>query len=121
MPEKALQGTPWYSILSNPTYVDKFAYLGPHVKNRETYLKDPDSDPKNNFLQSDVVTLLLNLSAVPDEVAQKFQLNYFDSYFNEDILRHMEEFKKAFNERRNVVWAFSNEANIERYVEKCIK
>lgn len=68
-----------------------------------------------------MVTLLLNLSAVPDEVAQKFELNYFDSYFNKEILQHMDEFKKQFNERRSVAWSFSNQANIERYVEKVIK
>jgi hypothetical protein len=107
--------------LSNPIYVEKFAYLGPHVKNRERYLNDPDNDPQNNFLQSDVVTLLLNLCCIPDEVAQKFELNYFDTYFNQDILRHMETFKQNFNERRSIAWDFSNQANIELYIEKCLK
>lgn len=71
VPQKSIQGTPWYNILSNPTYVQRFCYLGPHVRNREKYLKDRDDDAGNNFLQSDVVLILMNLSAIPDEVASK--------------------------------------------------
>lgn len=33
-PEKSIQGTPWYAILANPYYVEDFAWLGPHVKDR---------------------------------------------------------------------------------------
>lgn len=107
--------------MANPIYTDKFGYIGPHIKNRSRYLTDPDNDPKNNFLQSDVVALLLNLCCVPDEVAQKFELNYFDSFFNEDILGHMQTYKNNFSERRGVPWSFSNAENIESYVKRCLE
>ena len=72
MPKKAIQGTPWYSILSNPEYSDKFAYFGAHIDEREKLIKDGDDLEENNCEQSDIVMILLNLSAIPDEVARKF-------------------------------------------------
>jgi hypothetical protein len=33
-PEKSIAGTPWYNILCNSRYVEEFAWLGPHVKDR---------------------------------------------------------------------------------------
>lgn len=35
MPKKAIQGTPWYSVLSNPEYCESFSYFGAHVGERE--------------------------------------------------------------------------------------
>jgi hypothetical protein len=72
MPKKAIQGTPWYSILSNAEYSDSFAYFGAHIDEREKLIKDGDDDDSNNCEQSDIVMILLNLSAIPDEVAKKF-------------------------------------------------
>lgn len=72
MPKKAVQGTPWYSILSNPEYVESFAYFGAYIDEREKLIKDGDVGDENNCEQSDIVMILLNLSAIPDEVAQKF-------------------------------------------------
>lgn len=40
VPKKAIQGTPWYSILSNPLYADGFAYIGAYVKEREKLIED---------------------------------------------------------------------------------
>ena len=97
VPRKAIQGTPWYNILTNPVYIEMFCFLGPHVKNRERYIKDHDFEGHNNYLQADVVTILLNLCAIPDEVAKKLKLNYFDSYYNTDFLRHMDGYKKSFS------------------------
>lgn len=72
IPKKAIQGTPWYNVLSNATYSDDFNYIGAHIDEREKLIKDADDDDGNNCEQSDIVQILLNLSAIPDEVAQKF-------------------------------------------------
>lgn len=73
-PEKSIQGTPWYAIMCNPVYVEGFAWLGPHVKDRGLYIKDCDDDPDNNHQQSDVVSVLMNLGSIPDFVASKINL-----------------------------------------------
>lgn len=73
-PEKSIQGTPWYTMLSNPDYVEKFAWLGPHVKDRNLYIKEFDNDPDTAHLQSDTVSVLLNLGSIPDFVASQFVL-----------------------------------------------
>lgn len=72
MPKKAIVGTPWYSILSNPEYSESFAYFGAHIDEREKLIKDGEDDTGNNGEQSDIVMILLNISAIPDEVARKF-------------------------------------------------
>lgn len=43
-PEQAISGTPWYAIMCNPIYVEDFAWLGPHVKDRNLYIKDMHND-----------------------------------------------------------------------------
>jgi len=48
MPKKAIQGTPWYSILSNPEYSESFAYFGAHIDEREKLIKDGDDDVGTN-------------------------------------------------------------------------
>ena len=40
MPKKAIQGTPWYNILSNPQYAEDFNYIGAFVDEREKLIKD---------------------------------------------------------------------------------
>lgn len=55
--------------MCNPVYVEGFAWLGPHVKDRGLYIKDTDDDPDNNHQQSDVVSVLMNLGSIPDFVA----------------------------------------------------
>jgi hypothetical protein len=55
MPKKAIQGTPWYSVLSNPEYIEGFAYFGAHIDEREKLIKDGDEDMGSNCEQSDVV------------------------------------------------------------------
>lgn len=49
-PEKSIQGTPWYGILCNNFYVNDFAWLGPHVKDRSDLIKDEDDEDDNNYL-----------------------------------------------------------------------
>lgn len=48
IPKKAIQGTPWYNVLSNATYSDDFNYIGAHIDEREKLIKDADDDDDNN-------------------------------------------------------------------------
>lgn len=40
LPKKAIQGTPWYQILSNHHYASEFCYIGAFIKEREKLLED---------------------------------------------------------------------------------
>jgi len=51
--------------LSNPDYAEEFNYINAVVKDRSNYIKDIHDDKSS---QSDMVVLLLELSAIPDEV-----------------------------------------------------
>ena len=46
IPTHAIQGTPWYDILSNQTYAEEFCYFGPYVKDRESYIKNESAELK---------------------------------------------------------------------------
>ncbi len=61
-----MQGTPFYDVLANQFYADDFSYIGPTWDEREKLILDGDDDHTNNTYQSDIVSVLLNLSAVPD-------------------------------------------------------
>jgi hypothetical protein len=43
-PKQSMQGTPWYSILSNPKYAMEFNYIGAHVTEREKLIEDGKDD-----------------------------------------------------------------------------
>lgn len=73
-PKINITGCPWYNILNNPNYAEEFAYIAPHIVDRDFYIEDEDDDDENNGEQSDLVLILLNLGAVPDYVARKFKL-----------------------------------------------
>jgi hypothetical protein len=79
--------------MSNPKYVEDFSYLGPHIMNRNKLMRDFDHDPTNNYQQSDVVTILTNLGAIPDYVARKFHLG---NNFAVDFMGFMNEYKDEF-------------------------
>jgi hypothetical protein len=80
VPKNSIQGTPWYSILSNPKYANLFYYIGAHVNERHKIIEDGapddvDSDgettPEQQSTraeQSDLIVLLLNLAYLPDSV-----------------------------------------------------
>jgi len=40
VPKNSIQGTPWYSILSNPKYANMFYYIGAHVNERYNIIED---------------------------------------------------------------------------------
>lgn len=80
IPKKAIQGTPWYQVLSNPKYSTMFYYIGAFVDEREKLIEDHqcekevlDNQGKFNAYakrirheQSDMVVILLNLAYIPD-------------------------------------------------------
>lgn len=39
-PEKAIQGTPWYTVLSNANYTEDFGYIGAYINEREKLIED---------------------------------------------------------------------------------
>ena len=81
--------------MCNPKYVEDFAWLGPHVKDRGDYIKDMDLDNDKPDQQSDVVSVMMNLGSIPDFVASKINLG---SSFSIDFMGLMDEYKKNFEE-----------------------
>lgn len=76
MPKKAIQGTPWYQLLSNPKYSNEFYYIGAFIGEREKLIEDgfgesgnpgfADEEERIRCEQSDMIVVLLNLAYVPD-------------------------------------------------------
>lgn len=49
IPKKAIQGTPWYTILSNTKYSMLFYFIGAHINEREKLIEDGSPDDPNNI------------------------------------------------------------------------
>lgn len=115
MPRKAIQGTPWYFILSNSDYAEAFNYIGPHIKEREKLIEDGDQDrcvkdPQTNqdtkelteeckidrWEQSDLVLILMNLAFLPDEIIQKIDFN--QEQWSVKFKKDMDEYKQKWSE-----------------------
>jgi len=47
-PKKAIQGVPYYTILANPTYYRDFQYICCDVPDRNTLIKDDDTNEEND-------------------------------------------------------------------------
>ena len=107
-----ITGCPWYNILNNPNYAEAFAYVAPHVQDRDFYIEDCDDNDENNGEQSDTVLILLNLGSIPDEVARQFQMK---QNFSKQFKKIMETYKKRFTREYGVDWEFSSPAKIKRY------
>lgn len=82
VPKKAMQGSPWYQILSNPKYSNLFYYVGAFLEEREKIIEDGfeaaskeqrhnDTDDRIKCEQSDMIMILLNLAFIPDHIVQK--------------------------------------------------
>lgn len=86
VPKKAIQGTPWYQILSNPRYSHLFYYIGAFVGEREKLIEDgfgesdnkdfQDEQMKIRCEQSDMIMILLNLAFIPDSVIKNPDFNF---------------------------------------------
>lgn len=44
IPERSIQGSPWYNILSNYDYVERFNYFNAMMKDRTAFIKDANRD-----------------------------------------------------------------------------
>lgn len=86
-PKKAIQGTPWYTVLSNMKYQIQFNYIGAYIDEREKLIEDGfedeliegtkemSADSKAlRYEQSDLIMILLNLAVIPDSVCEKMDL-----------------------------------------------
>jgi hypothetical protein len=71
-------------------YSDDFYYIGAHVDERDKLIKDGDEEEGNDCEQSDIVMILLNLSCIPDEIAQRFD---FKPGFQEEFLSNMRKYQ----------------------------
>lgn len=83
IPKRAIVGTPWYQVLSNPKYSINFMYIGAFVEMRHKMIEDgapDDLDADGNMSeemirtrqeQSDLIMILLNLAYIPDSVVMK--------------------------------------------------
>lgn len=82
-PKKAIVGSPWYQVLSNPKYSNLFNYIGVFVSERYKIIEDGSIDHEENGHtiypeevqrirgeQSDLVMVLLNLAYIPDKVIE---------------------------------------------------
>ena len=113
MPKRSIGRTPWYQVLSNPEYSDAFYYIGAFVEEREKLIKDADEEEGNDCEQSDIILILLNLGAIPDEVAKSFD---FRSGFQADFLVNMKKHQDNFYKEHGVKWGHMTEETIERYL-----
>lgn len=119
MPFKAMQGSPWYQVLSNPSYSFKFNYIGAYVGEREKLIEDgwaDESDPNDEsemtdmcrrvrFEQSDMIMILLNLSYIPDEVVRFID---FEPGWSKRFYKHMDAFKEIFERKYERKWEYQN-------------
>jgi hypothetical protein len=83
VPKRAIVGTPWYQLLSNPKYSNAFVYIGAYVDERHKVIEDGAADAvdedgnstetaiRHREEQSDLVMVLLNLAYIPDDVVKK--------------------------------------------------
>lgn len=75
MGEGHMKGTHCYDILANELYLDDFQYFSAAKEDRAAYIKDDDPDESNDFAQSDLVKLALNLAFMTEERAKSFKFN----------------------------------------------
>jgi hypothetical protein len=79
-PVKVIQGTPWYTPISNQLYMHKWCYVGASTTERWKLIEDELDDgeliddeishARKKILceQSDLTMILMNLAYIPDEV-----------------------------------------------------
>jgi hypothetical protein len=109
-PKKAIQGVPYYIVLANPLYYRDFQYICCDVPSRETLIKDDDDDEGNDCEQSDMVSMVLNMAYVPDEVLEAFK---FETGFHKKFKPAMDAYlkkkgKRAIGEKKEAPVAQNN-------------
>ena len=88
-PKKSITGVPFYMILANPLYSRDFQYISCDVPDRNNLIKDDDDDDENDCEQSDMVSMLLNMAYIPEEVISQFR---FENGFYKTFKPLMEEY-----------------------------
>lgn len=94
-------------------YCERLVYYNPMIKDRIEFIKDLNPD-KN--VQSDFAVLLLNLSAIPDEIIQQFHNGISGSDFQEEFLEAVKRYRKKFERRFGSKWEYQNKNNVKRYL-----
>jgi hypothetical protein len=87
IPERPIQGTPFYNIVANRQYMRDMYYIDNSHPCREAQIKDDDDNEDNDTEQSDIVVLMLNLGFIPDEVA----IHDFKPGFNKEFKEKMHD------------------------------
>jgi len=88
-PSKAIQGVPYYLVLANPLYYRDFQYICCDVPDRDNLIKDDDEDEGNDCEQSDIVSIVLNMAFIPEEVLEAFK---FETGFHKDFKPAMDAY-----------------------------
>ena len=137
VPRKAMQGTPWYQVLSNQKYAQQFFYIGAFVEEREKLIEDgfrsleeEQYEKEQNsykYEQSDMVMILLNLAYIPDSVI--LNIKDFEPGWQRKFKQAMNDHKEAFNQKvakresgshgqaYDTKWKYQNEALEDRYAK----
>ena len=74
---------------------------------------NPDEYAEQHIKLSDVVTILFNLSNIPDSVASK--INFLEPKYGALILAHMNDYKLEFEKKYKVAWEYSNQNLFDCY------
>jgi hypothetical protein len=133
MPRKAIQGSPWYVVLSNPSYSEAFNYIGPHIREREKLIEDGDKDrfvmgengkptnvltnecKRDRWEQSDLVLIIMNLAFLPDEVVKK--IDFTKEQWSVKFKQNMEDYNKHYMERTGKEWEWQTDEVEKAYME----
>lgn len=109
MPKKAIQGTPWYQILSNPKYSNDFYYIGAFINEREKLIEDgygeneqfADQEKAIRCEQSDMIVVLLNLAYIPDKIVKSTKDDEFtfEPGWQFHFKNRMQNFKDDFDKK----------------------
>ncbi len=75
--------------MANPLYYRDFYYICCDVPDRDALIKDDDDDEGNDCEQSDIVSITLNMSYVPEEVIRSFK---FETGFHKKFMPAMDAF-----------------------------
>lgn len=90
-PKKSITGVPYYFILANPLYMRDFQYVPCDVPDRDKLIRDDDDDDDNDCEQSDLVSIILNMAYIPEEIMVQFK---FESGFNKTFKPLMDAYKE---------------------------
>jgi hypothetical protein len=83
------------------------------IKDRKAFIKDINKDLN---VQSDFCVLLLNLSAIPDEIVHQFHHGLNSACFQDEFLGAVKRYRKKFERRFGIKWEYQNHNNVKRYL-----